>query len=171
MSKIIFVHQILNSTEIQFKINRLAIEILERNYSEQSIILAGINNNGYAFAKLLFEAISQHDSLKNTQLAQIKLNPAKPLDSEITIDISVRDAQDKVVIVIDDVANTGRTLFYALKPFLNILPQKIEVAVLVDRSHKAFPVQPDYFGMMLSTTLQEHVEVVLDKGNEGAWLK
>ena len=90
--------------------------------------------------------------------------------------------QGKMIIVVDDVANSGKTLLYAMKPFLNFHPRKIESLVLVGRTHKAFPVQPDYTGLFLSTTLQEHIYVEVGDGrakgrghvaarsfNQGAW--
>ncbi len=82
------------------------------------------------------------------------------------------DFDDKVIIVIDDVANSGRTLLYALKPFLEFHPKKIQTLVLVERSHNSFPVRPDYVGLSISTTLQEHIIVEVDKEKVlGAYLK
>ena len=68
-------------------------------------------------------------------------------------------------------ANTGRTIFYAIKPFLDVLPGKVEVAVLVDRKHKSFPVKVDYMGLSLATTLQENISVNLsEKDNYSVYL-
>jgi len=150
--------QILNSKEINQKINRLAIEILEQNYNEKEIILTGINNNGFGFAKLLHEVLVQRSDIP-ISLAQIKLNPARPLQDDIEIDKTDKELKNKVIIIVDDVANTGRTIFYAFKPFMRILPKKIEVAVLVDRKHKAFPIRPDYVGISLATTTKENIDV------------
>ena len=69
------------------------------------------------------------------------------------------DLHSKVVILVDDVANTGRTIFYAFKPLMESLPGKIEVAVLVDRTHKMFPIKVDYVGLSLATTLKENISV------------
>jgi pyrimidine operon attenuation protein/uracil phosphoribosyltransferase len=76
-----------------------------------------------------------------------------------------------VVIVIDDVADTGRTAYYALRPLLDVLCKKVEIAVLVDRKHKSFPAQPDYVGMSLATTLQQTIDVRLDCADEGVYLR
>jgi pyrimidine operon attenuation protein/uracil phosphoribosyltransferase len=57
------------------------------------------------------------------------------------------------------VANTGRTIFYAVQPLLKVLPAKVEVAVLVDRKHKSFPIKADYVGLSLYTTLKDHILV------------
>lgn len=152
--------KILTTTQIAQKINRLAIEILEHNYKEKEIILAGINNNGLGFAKLIKKAINKISEVEIT-LANISLNPAKPTSDEVTIDLEDSKFKNKVVIIIDDVANTGRTIFFAFKPFLDILTKKVEVAVLVDRKHKSFPIKVDYVGLSLATTLKENIKVNL----------
>jgi pyrimidine operon attenuation protein / uracil phosphoribosyltransferase len=156
--------QVLGHRQIIQKVKRLAIEILERNYSEQEIYLLGINNNGLGFAQLLLnELVSLSD--KNFILSRIKVNPANPLADEVLIEMKLEDLVGKNIIVVDDVANTGRTLFYAIKPLLTILPKKIETVALVDRKHKAFPIEVSYYGISLATTLQENIKVVL-KGDE-----
>lgn len=150
--------QILDKIQIKQKIKRLAFEILENNFEEKEIILAGINNNGTGFAKMLQEELSKLSDIP-LQLTQIKLNPANPILNEITVALDTTTIGSKTIILVDDVANTGRTLFYAFKPFLEVLPKKIEVAVLIDRTHKAFPVKVDYVGLSLATTLKENIEV------------
>ncbi|MFT4664996.1 MAG: pyrimidine operon attenuation protein/uracil phosphoribosyltransferase [Polaribacter sp.] len=151
--------KLLNEIQIGRKIERLAIEILENNYNEKEIILAGVNNNGYSFAELIQEKLEKHDAKKKVSLTRINLSPAKPLEEEITIDKPAKELKNKVVIVVDDVANTGRTIFYAFKPLMNVLAKKIEVAVMVDRTHKSFPIKVDYMGMSLATTVEENIEV------------
>jgi len=150
--------KILNESQIRQKLKRLAIEILEKNTDANEIIFAGINNKGYAFAELLKNEIQQFSDIK-ISITRLKLNPAAPLSSEITIDPTVDQANKKTIIVVDDVANTGRTLFYAMDPLMKILPRKVEVAVLVDRKHKSFPIQVDYVGISLFTTMDENIEV------------
>lgn len=150
--------KILDSKQIQQKINRIAIQILERNFAEKEIILAGINNNGMGFAKLLAKKLKTRSDI-SIVLCQIKLNPAKPTSEDITLDLHEKALNKKVCIIVDDVANTGRTIFYAFKPFLKIVAKKVEVAVLVDRKHKSFPVKPDYVGLSLATTAKENIDV------------
>jgi len=153
--------EILTARQIQQKVQRLAIEILEHNYDEQEIILAGINNNGMRFAGLLHDRIVQHSD-KRIRLSNIRINPADPLSRDIEIDLPLSELHDKAIIVIDDVANTGRTLFYACTPLLRVLPRKVEIGVLVDRKHKSFPIRVDYVGLALATTLKNDIEVVID---------
>lgn len=150
--------QILNHRQIQQKINRLAIEIAEHNCEEEEIILAGINNNGIVFAELLMKRLLEMTDI-DIIVTRIKLNPANPMNEGIFIEMPEEQLKNKVVILIDDVANTGRTLFYACRPILDTLPKKLEVAVLVDRKHKSFPIRVDYVGLSLATTLKENIDV------------
>lgn len=153
--------KILNESQIRQKIRRLAIEILERNTEEKEIILAGINNKGYEFAEYIKKEMMLFSETTVT-LTRIKLNPAAPLTQEVSVELPLAQLGKKTILVVDDVANTGRTLFYAMKPILEILPKKVEVAVLVDRMHKSFPIQVDYVGLSLSTTMEENIEVELN---------
>jgi pyrimidine operon attenuation protein / uracil phosphoribosyltransferase len=150
--------KILDKQQILRKLQRLTVEILERNYGEKEIILVGINPNGLAMASLLAKEFEGRTATK-VQLTQLRINPAKPLDGSVFVDMPLAKVNNKVVILIDDVANTGRTIFYAIRPFLDALPKKVEVAVLVDRKHKSFPIQPDYVGLSLATTLKENIDV------------
>lgn len=154
--------QILDTVQIKQKIERLAYQIYEHNYDQKAIILAGINNNGMAFGKLLAEKIQAISDLK-VSLTQIHLNPAKPQSSEVSINMDGLDLKSSNVIIVDDVANTGRTIFYACHPLFDQEVKKIEVAVLVDRMHKNFPIKVDYIGLSLATTLKENIRVDLSQ--------
>lgn len=157
--------KILDNLQVRQKIKRMAIEIIEKNYDEKEIYLAGINNNGMRFANGLCDILKGMSDIQFHKI-QIKLNPANPISEEITIGHDLDNLQNKVIIVIDDVANSGRTIFYATKPLLNILPKKVQVAVLVDRKHKSFPVNVDYVGLSLATTSQENIDVNLKAKNK-----
>ena len=163
--------QILTKAQIQQKIDRLAHGILENNFEEKELFLAGINNKGLLFASLLRDALQKITRIP-IQLIQIRLNPAKPLQEPVQIDVAPEQLKGKVIIVIDDVANTGRTIFYAMKPLLEIVPSKVEVAVLVDRKHKSFPIAADYVGLSLATTMQEDIDVrIRDTKDWAVYLK
>ena len=151
--------KLLDQLQINQKVRRLAIEILEHNHNETELNLIGINNNGYEFAKLLKSALRKRTTDVTVNLSRIKLNPADPANHPITSSRDVTEFQDRVLIIVDDVANTGRTLFYACKPLMDVLPSRIEVAVLVDRTHKTFPIKVDYMGISLATTLQDDIAV------------
>ncbi|WP_291782699.1 phosphoribosyltransferase family protein [Cecembia sp.] len=159
---------VLNHKQIQQKIIRMAYEIYERNASEETIILAGIRGMGKHLAVYLAENLEKISPIK-AQVAEILLDKedVNRGDVSLSIDISL---ENQCVIIVDDVLNTGKTLVYALKPFLDAPIKKMEVAVLVNRSHKLFPVTPDYTGLELATTLSEHITVDLSKENHSVHL-
>jgi len=159
--------QILNSEEIQQKTRRIAYQIVEDNYDEDELTLIGIMPNGLEYAEQLKKEIEAIDGIKVT-LLELSLNKARPLEGEIKLNLGKKSLDNKTVIVVDDVANTGKTLYYALKPVMDFFPKKVQAAVLVDRQHKLFPVSPDFVGLSLSTTLQEHILVEFDSKGKGA---
>lgn len=152
--------KILDDRQIRQKIRRIAIEILERNFGEPEIILAGLNNNGVGFARfLLDELLPIAPAGVKISLTRIRLNPANPVEYAPVVEMASDELRGKPVIIVDDVANTGRTIFYAVQPLLEVIPKKVEVAVLVDRKHKLFPIKADYVGLSLATTLLEDIDV------------
>jgi pyrimidine operon attenuation protein/uracil phosphoribosyltransferase len=160
--------QLLTHKQIEQKIRRLAMQVLERNTEENELIIAGINNNGMVLAELLLREIKKL-ATSPIHLTRIRLNPAKPASMPVTIEMPLDQLEGKAILIVDDVANTGRTLHYATKPLLSILPHKIEIAVMVDRMHKSFPIRVDYAGLTLATTLQDNIKVVLGE-EHGAFL-
>jgi len=157
--------QILSEEEIKRKTKRLAIQILEHNYGEEDIYLLGINNNGMNFAKTLGLYMKRNSDVA-IHYVNMRINPAEPVENEVMLDIDVKELENKVLVMVDDVANTGRTLFYAFKPLLTILPKSLEIAVLVDRKHKNFPITPKYVGLSIATTIAENIEVRLKSVDE-----
>jgi pyrimidine operon attenuation protein/uracil phosphoribosyltransferase len=158
--------QILDDRQIRQKIRRIAIEILERNFGAPAIILAGLNNNGYEFAQLIVNELKTiAPASTDITLTRIRLNPANPVEYDPCIELPAEALREKPVIIVDDVANTGRTIFYAVQPLLSVIPAKVEVAVLVDRTHKSFPIKADYVGMSLATTMLDNIDVQIhEKG-------
>jgi pyrimidine operon attenuation protein/uracil phosphoribosyltransferase len=153
---------VLNAKQVSQKIRRIAFEIYENNFSEKSIVLAGIDGQGYAFAKILEKELNAISTIK-TLLVKVSLDKLSPIQSEVAIDATPKDLRKKCVILVDDVLNSARTLAYGMKPFLVADVKRLEVAVLVNRSHTLFPIVPTYTGYELATTLTEHVEVKLGK--------
>ena len=151
---------ILNSEDVKKKITRIAYEIAERNYDENELLLLGIGTNGVKIANQLAKTLGNILKLK-INIGNIKLNKKNPVQEDVVINYDHHEITGKVVIIVDDVANTGRTLLYAMKPLLKFLPKKIQIAVVVDRQHKSFPISPDYVGILLSTNMLEHVNVEL----------
>jgi pyrimidine operon attenuation protein/uracil phosphoribosyltransferase len=146
---------ILTQDVIDKKIKRIAYEIYEHNSEEQDIILAGIWDRGTILAEKIAAILNEISPIK-IKLIEIKLDKQRPGTIELSESL---DFNGKVVVVVDDVANSGRTMLYALKPLLAFLPKKIQTAVLVDRKHKSFPLSVDFVGYTLSTNLQEMVMV------------
>ncbi len=161
---------ILNSKQIQQKINRIAYEIYENNYDEKEIIIAGISKNGFILAKRIADVL-QHISPIKTKLIEIVIDKKNPLSSEIKIALSDKELENKVIILVDDVLNSGRTLIFGAKPFLTSPVKRLTTAVLVNRGHNRYPIKADFVGLSLSTTLQEHITVEIDKkGKEAVYL-
>ena len=163
--------KILTDRQIKQKITRLAYEIYEQNFDEKDLIIIGINNRGMELATLLLAELAVISDITAT-LIRLNVNPAAPLKNPIQLEnFSVEKLEGKTVILVDDVANTGRTLFYAMQPLMNILVKKLEIVVLVDRKHKAFPVQANYVGISLATTFKQNIDVkILEAGEYGAFL-
>ena len=153
---------ILDATQVKQKIKRMAFEIYEHNFKEKGIVVAGIDGQGYVLAKLLAKEVESISPIEVT-LVKVSLDKLAPQQGEVQLDCDIKEVKKKCIILVDDVLNTGRTLVYGLKPFLDTEIKKIETAVLVNRSHTLFPVYPQYTGYELSTTLKEHVEVILGK--------
>lgn len=148
----------------------MAYQIVEDNYDEKELVIIGIKESGYEYARLLKKEIESISEI-GVQFLSLSLNKALPLAHPIIIDNEKLSLNNKVILLVDDVANTGKTLYYALKPIMNYAPKKVQVAVLVDRQHKLFPISTDFVGLSLSTTMQEHIRVELDKtGKAEAYL-
>ncbi len=155
------VSTILSHEKIQHKTRRIAYQILESNVNETEIIIAGIAGNGYTFAKKIknqLAAICDADII----LCEVKIDKKNPLN-EVTTSIESDDYANKSIVLVDDVLNSGSTLIYGIRHFLDVPLKQFKTAVLVNRNHKRFPVKADYKGISLSTSLNEHVQVEFGK--------
>jgi len=153
--------EILTAAQIDQKLKRMAFEIWEKNSREKELILIGIEETGAAVARAIMNILGEISPLK-VNFFTLHINKKNPLEEDIRL--SAGPVAGKAVVLVDDVANSGKTLLYALKPLLDHEPGKIQIAVLVDRKHKNFPVTPDIVGHSVSTTLQEHIIVNYEKG-------
>lgn len=164
-------NQILNKEDIQLKITRIAYQILEDNDTESELFLLGIKETGFLIAQKIKTEIEKISTTTVAQIIQVNINKSNPLERSIEYSVPVSILKNKTVILTDDVGNTGKTLFYALQPLLTESPKKIQVALLIDRRHKLFPIHADFVGLSLATTMQEHIEVVLTEEEESAYLQ
>ena len=155
---------ILDSTQIQQKVTRMAYQIWEDNLEETSIVIAGIANGGYVLAERLKKELEAISGIR-VELMRIELDKfISHLQAQT--DMQIEECSNKVVVLADDVQNSGRTLAYGLGVFLDIPLKKLRTAVLVNRSHRIFPVSPDFTGLELATVIKEHVDVVLNSSNQ-----
>lgn len=158
---------ILDKETAVLKLKRLAFEIVERNYDEQQLFFAGIKENGATVAKILAKEVMNISNI-HVELVEITLDKKYPTEIFLNREIGFNNQS---ILLIDDVANSGKTMLYGLKPFLNYQPKKIQTLALVERTHKIFPVQPDYVGLSVATTLEEHIYLEIEGGEvTGAYL-
>ncbi|HEY4322843.1 MAG TPA: phosphoribosyltransferase family protein [Mucilaginibacter sp.] len=155
---------ILNQQQIQQKIDRMAYQILEDNFDEEEILIAGILPSGDKIARRLKVILDEIAPFKS-KLIGIELDK-QSTKLKAKIDFEIEDCYNKVIILVDDVLNTGKALAYGFGVFLDVPLKKLRTAVLVDRNHKKFPMTTDYAGLALSTVLKEHVHVILDEEGE-----
>lgn len=160
---------LLDEAAIAQKIKRLSYQIYEDNFDEKEIVFIGIKDNGVLFAEKILNYFNEISTIK-AYLFSIQLNKLNPNADSIIFEGNAQLLQNKVVILIDDVANSGKTMCYALKPILEYLPKKIQTLVLIDRKHKNYPIQADYIGLSLSTTMKEHIRVELKPKEINAYL-
>lgn len=159
---------LLNHEQIQHKIKRIAYQIYETFASENHIVIAGIAANGYIFAQRIAEVLAEISPIEVT-LCEVRLNKKDPF-APVTTSLQPDAYSGKGLVLVDDVLQTGTTLIYGVRHFLNIPLKKFKTAVLVDRNHKKYPIKADFKGISLSTSMLEHVTVAFDEGNYRAYL-
>jgi pyrimidine operon attenuation protein / uracil phosphoribosyltransferase len=159
---------ILNHQEIEHKTKRIAYQIYETYVDEKEIVIAGIASNGYVFAQKIAQMLREISTLQ-VLLCEVTINKIAP-NENITTSIPANEYQNKGIVLVDDVLNSGTTLVYGVKHFLEVPTSKLKTAVLVDRNHKKYPVKVDFKGISLSTSSQEHVSVFFEKDNNHAIL-
>jgi len=160
--------KILTNSQIKRKIKRISLQIIESNVEEKEVVLAGIEQNGFLLAKELNKMITEFSNL-NIKLCSLKIDKKNPLNN-ISTSLNSSEYKNKSIVVVDDVLNSGSTLMYAVKHFLDTELRQLKTAVLVDRNHKKFPIKVDFKGVSLSTSIQNHVKVQFDKNSIEAFL-
>ena len=160
--------KILENTQILNKIKRISLQIIESNLDSNKIIVCGIEKNGALLAKKICKELDLI-SEKNIIFCSMKINKLNPTEN-IQLSIDINECKNQSVVIVDDVLNSGKTLTYAVKHFLDIEIESIKTAVLVNRSHKKFPISADFKGINLSSSLQNHVDVVFMKDKIEAFL-
>jgi pyrimidine operon attenuation protein / uracil phosphoribosyltransferase len=153
-------YMILTKTSADKKLRRMALEIAERNADKPAIIIIGIKDNGLFIAKKIEQFLQPifHGTVKTISLS---INKKSPERIELSEEVNL---QNLAILLVDDVANSGRTMLYALAPLLERYPSQIETLALVERTHKLFPVALNYVGLSVSTKEEENIEVMVDGG-------
>ena len=159
---------ILDNTQINQKIKRIAYQIYESNSFEKEVVIAGIVGNGFIFSKKIASVLEEISTI-TVILCEVIIDKKKPLQP-ITTSISVNDYKNKSLVLVDDVLNSGTTLIYGIKHFLEVPLKRFKTAVLVNRNHKKYPVKADFKGISLSTSIKEHVQVEFNETNAIAYL-
>ena len=160
---------ILTHNQIQHKIRRIAYQIYESNVDEEKIIIAGIDGGGLKFAKKIQKVLEEITSAEII-LCKVSMDKSNPLKSGVKTSIPEEEYKNESVVLVDDVLNSGTTLIYGVQHFLKTPLKRLKTAVLVNRNHKKYPVKADFKGISLSTSLQEHIEVVFKFKNDAVFL-
>lgn len=161
-------NRVLTRQQIEHKIRRIAYEIYENNHLEKKIFVAGIPS-GYKLAALLVDELKKICPIEIV-LLKIEISKTKNKGENIEVNCDPATLKGHVLILVDDVLHTGRTFLQSLRPFLDVKVKKIESVALINRSHKLFPISVNYTGYELATTLNDHIEVVLDSDRFGVYL-
>ncbi|RBA27611.1 phosphoribosyltransferase domain-containing protein [Flavobacterium tibetense] len=163
MQNIILTHQ-----EIVHKTKRISYQIFETFANEEEVVIAGIANSGFKFAQKIATELERISDLK-VILCEVQINKQNPQEP-ITTSLTKEMYSNKGLVLVDDVLNSGTTLIYGVKHFLDVPLRKFKTAVLIDRNHKKYPVKADFKGLSLSTSLQEHIQVVFEEETSYAYL-
>jgi pyrimidine operon attenuation protein/uracil phosphoribosyltransferase len=148
---------------------RLAWEILEQHFDKARIHLLAIHGNGEKFAHLLANELIKINA-PTIHIHTIVMDKARASTSAVTVEPPLETLENAGVLLLDDVLNTGKTLMYSVVPLLKLEPESLEIAVLVDRGHHLYPLEANYTGYRLATTLQEHIRVSFEEGDFGVYL-
>ncbi|MBZ0207841.1 MAG: phosphoribosyltransferase [Flavobacteriales bacterium] len=153
---------VLEHERIQRKLRRIAFRIYEDNVHESVLVLVGVAPRGTKLAARLKVLLEEISPLK-IELHELVLNKDAPLKAPAKLSAGEVDLEGRVVILIDDVLMSGRTLMYAAAHLIGAPLKRLTTVVLVDRLHRTFPIRADIVGLTLSTTLQEHISVEMGR--------
>ncbi len=163
-------NRILNHDQIQHITKRIAYQIYETNVEEKEIVVAGINGGGVDFAKKIVDVLKKITDAQII-LCRVDMNKSDPLESGVKTSIGPEKYENKSIVLIDDVLNSGTTLIYGTHHFLKTPIKQLKTAVLVNRNHKRYPIKADFKGISLSTSLNEHIKVAFESKNNAVYLE
>lgn len=183
---LVYKSSIMTGGEISSALNQIAQEIIQQNNGAKNLALVGIHTRGVPIATCLVNLIHKFSGVKTT-LGQLDITLYRDDLSEIALQPIVKksevpfDVDGKRIVLCDDVLYTGRTIRAALNALIDLgRPERIQLAVLIDRGHREFPIHADYTGKNVPTSLQEVIKVKIkpvdseegvdlfeNKGNKG----
>lgn len=167
---------VMTSEDMERAIRRMCNEILERNHGSDDLVILGIQRRGVFLAGRLREVLRLSEGVKvplgeldiTLYRDDITLLCEQPVVHSTSVPV---DINGRKVLLVDDVIYTGRTVRAALEALADMgRPACVQLLVLIDRGHRELPIQPDYLGKAVPTSLQESVEVRVQEidGCDGA---
>jgi pyrimidine operon attenuation protein/uracil phosphoribosyltransferase len=162
--------QILDREAIRSKIKRIAFQVLENNYKEENLYIVGIKGGGAILGQEIKNELKEISDL-NPVFIELNIDKSKPEKSEVKLSGKIENSNKAVILLVDDVLNSGKTMFYALRPFLDLEVKKIETAFLVNRAHRSFPISANYTGIELATTMQDRINFTRSEEGFGVYLE
>ncbi|HEX2616493.1 MAG TPA: phosphoribosyltransferase family protein [Flavobacteriales bacterium] len=154
--------QVLDHDRVQRKLRRIAIQLYEENCAESALVVVGIAPRGHKLAQRLVKLLAEISPLK-VELLELTLDKNDPINGPVALGTDINDLRDRVVVLVDDVLMSGRTLMHAAAALVQVPLRKLTTVVLVDRRHRTYPIRADIVGLTLSTTMQEHISVELGR--------
>ncbi|HMV03440.1 MAG TPA: phosphoribosyltransferase family protein [Chitinophagales bacterium] len=162
--------KILNAETAALKVDRIVFQILENTFHSPEIVMIGIKDGGYIIAEKIAEKINHYYPEKKIALLSLTIDKINPVGNTILLEPN-SNLEGKTIVLIDDVANTGKTMFYTFNELTKYKIEKLITCVLIDRTHKKFPIQSDIVGLQMATTFNEHIIVKIENNEiEGAYL-
>ena len=160
--------KIKDLNDIHLSIDRIAYQIYESNFEEETVFIVGIGKKGKVLSSLIGKSLNSISKIK-VEFITLNIDKKNPLNN-VNSDKPISILKHSSVVVVDDVLNTGSTLMYAVSYFLRVPVKSIKTAVMVNRNHKKFPIKADFKGISLATTMNEHISVILDGPDPGIFL-
>ena len=163
----------MSPARVRRTVTRLTYEVVERNRGSENLVIFGIRTRGLALARMMAETLAEMEA-RAFDVVPLDVTPFRDDQPEASVSSFPASAtairvDDRDVLLVDDVLFTGRTARAAIDAVLTCgRPRSIQLAVLIDRGHREFPIQPDYVGRVIPTKYGERVVVVVEATDEAS---
>lgn len=162
MNKINSQNIILDCFDVENKIKRISLEVIEDNIDQKKLIFFGVSKNGKIIAKKIIDFINQNSKIES-ELVGVEINSNS--NRGLAFDKEFK-ADSLSLVIVSDVSQSARTLQLIISNLMLENPFKIKTAGMVNRDHSLFPVKINFSGLNLSTSVNEHVDVEVNKDEE-----